>query len=138
MEQKEITSAEMERLLRSQQGELDGAAMYLALADVVKDEKDAETFRKLAADEGRHAAAFKNLTQQTLTPNKKNAARLTQLYKVLGKKGLYPMIAKREYEAVDGYLPLAERFPELESVRNDEKRHGDTVMSLLEKGDKNG
>ena len=27
--------------------------------------------------------------------------------------------------------PVAEKFPEIESVKNDEKRHGDTVKGLL-------
>ena len=27
--------------------------------------------------------------------------------------------------------PVAARFPEVESVKNDEQRHGDTVLALL-------
>lgn len=49
----------------------------------------------------------------------------------MGRKRLYPVIAKFEYNAVNTYQPVAEKFPEVESVKNDEKRHGDTVMALL-------
>ena len=38
-----------------------------------------------------------------------------------------------EYAAVETYAPVAEKFPEVESVKNDEKRHGDTVKGLLNK-----
>ena len=40
-----ITEKEMKILLKAQQGELDAVLMYNALADTVKDPKDAETLR---------------------------------------------------------------------------------------------
>ncbi|MBO7711455.1 MAG: hypothetical protein J6S83_13380 [Lachnospiraceae bacterium] len=62
----EITKKEMKTLLKAQQGELDGVAMYRALSKTVKDPKDAETFRKLAAEEGQHAAVFRKMTGKKL------------------------------------------------------------------------
>jgi len=118
-------------LLKSQQGELDAVLMYNALADVVRDAEDAETFRALAAEEGHHAAVFKGLTQQILTPKKTKAILLPLLYRVIGKKRLYPLIAKGEYSAENAYAPVAEKYPEVQSVKADEKRHGDTVLALL-------
>lgn len=41
------------------------------------------------------------------------------------------MIAKGEYNAAKNYEPVAERFPEIESVKDDERRHGDRVAELL-------
>lgn len=35
--------------------------------------------------------------------------------------------------AVKTYAPIAEKFPEVKIVKNDEKRHGDTVKGLLNK-----
>lgn len=128
----DITDKEMKILLKSQQGEVDAVPIYLALAEVVEDEKDARTFRQLAAEEGHHAAVFKALTKQTLAPKRLKAFALPKLYKLLGKKRLYPLIAQGEYAAVKTYQPVVERFPETASVRDDEKRHGDTVMALLD------
>ncbi len=121
----------MKILLKAQQGELDAVLMYNALAKAVKDEKDAETFRQLASEEGHHASVFRALTNQTLQPKKTLATFVPLMYKIIGKKKLYPIIAKFEYGAVDTYAPVAEKFPEVESVKNDEHRHGDTVMALL-------
>jgi rubrerythrin len=126
-----ISKEDMSVLLKAQQGELDAVLMYNALAKAVKDEKDAETFRQLAAEEGHHASVFKGLTNQTLQPKKTLATVVPFLYKIIGKKKLYPIIAKFEYGAVDTYAPVAEKFPEIESVKNDEHRHGDTVTALL-------
>ena len=122
---------ELQTLLKAQQGELDAVLMYNALADTVRVPRDAETFRRLASEEGRHAAVFKGLTGRTLRPKKTLATLLPVFYRLLGRKILYPVIAKFEYNAFDGYASAAEKYPEVQSVRADEKRHGDAVSGLL-------
>ena len=126
-----VTAEERKVLLKSQQGELDAVKMYNALAKAVKDPGDAETFRQLAAEEGRHAAVFKAMTGGVLRPKSTKAIVIPLLYRIIGKKKLYPIIAQGEYDAVKKYEPVAARFPEVESVKNDEQRHGDTVLGLL-------
>ncbi len=122
---------EQKTLLKAQQGELDAVLMYNALADTVKSRSDAEAFRRLAEEEGKHAAVFRCLTDQALKPQKTLAILLPLLYRVMGRKRLYPLIAKFEYDAVNTYAPVAAKYPAVESVKGDEKRHGDIVMSLL-------
>ncbi len=127
----DITQEEMKVLLKAQQGELNAVKMYNALAKTVKDARDAETFRTLAAEEGQHAAVFKELTKQVLKPKNTKAVMLPILYRIIGRKRLYPIIAKGEYDAFKKYESVAARFSEVESVKNDEQRHGDTVLALL-------
>lgn len=119
-------------LLRSQQGETNAVLMYKRLAQVVKTERERETFLQLAREEGRHASVFHAYTRQTLKPQKTMSVIMPLLYRLLGKKRLYRMIAKGEYDAAVGYEHLIADFPEVESVRNDEKRHGDLVSALLD------
>ena len=126
-----ISKEERKILLKAQQGELDAVKMYNALAKTVTDAKDAAVFRQLAAEEGGHAAVFKAMTDEVLQPKNTKAILLPILYKVLGKKKLYPMIAKGEYDAEKKYISVAAHFAEVESVKNDERRHGDMVMALL-------
>lgn len=126
-----ITAEERKVLLKSQQGELDAVKMYNALAKVVKEPAEAETFRQLAAEEGHHAAVFKAMTNEVLKPKNTKAIVIPMLYRVIGKKTLYPIIARKEYDAAKKYEPVAARFPEVETVKNDEQRHGDTVLALL-------
>ena len=131
MQQKQITAQEMKTLIKAQQGELNAVLMYRALAKNVKDPEDAKLFLQLASEEGHHAAVFRKLTGKKLRPGKGKAVLLPLLYKVIGRKKLYPMIANGEYAAAKTYEPVVERFPEAESVKNDEKRHGDMIMELL-------
>ena len=76
----EISKEEMKILLHSQQGEMDAVLMYQALAKKVKDPTDAETFKRLAAEEGRHASVFKGYTNQVLKGKKTLAALVSFLY----------------------------------------------------------
>ncbi len=127
----EISKKDMKVLLKSQQGEIDAVPMYNALAKVLKDSRDAGVFKRLASEEGHHASVFKSLTRTVLMPKKTKAVLVPFLYKLLGKKILYPIIAKAEYAAEKNYESVADKFPEIQSVKADERRHGDTVMSLL-------
>ena len=121
----------MSELLYAQQGELDAVLMYNKLAEAVKDEKDAKTFRQLAKEEGGHAQVFHQYTQKVLKPKKTKAIAVPMMYKCFGKKIIYPLIAKGEYDAAKKYIALVNIFPDVESVMNDEKRHGDLVKGLL-------
>ena len=126
-----LTEQYMDELLYAQQGELDAVLMYNALAEKVKEPKDAATFKQLAAEEGRHASVFHAYTQRVLKPKRTKAIALPILYSVLGRKRLYPLIAKGEYDAVKKYEALVDKFDEVKSVQADEQRHGDTVLALL-------
>ena len=127
-----MTPKQYKELLRSQQGETNAVLMYKRLAQVVKTEREREAFLQLAREEGRHASVFHAYTKQTLKPQKTMSVILPLLYRLLGKKRLYRMIAKGEYDAAVGYEHLIADFPEVESVKNDEKRHGDIVSALLD------
>ena len=127
-----MTDDQRKELLRSQQGELNAVLMYQRLAKVVKTEKERDTFLQLAKEEGRHASVFHAYTKEVLKPKKTMARIMPLLYHLLGRKRLYRMIAKGEYDAAVGYEHLIADFPEVENVRNDEKRHGDIVSALLE------
>jgi rubrerythrin len=132
-----ISQEERERLLSAQQGEMDGVETYLTMAKVVRNKADAETFKKLAADEGRHAAVFRKYTGETLKPKRGQAIAASLAYRILGKKLAYPIIAHFEYSAIEGYKKMMKDYPELESVKQDEKRHGDTLKALAKNGEDN-
>ncbi len=126
-----ISKKEMKALLRSQQGELDGAEVYKALAQAVKEQNDSETFLRLAADEGRHAAVFHQLSGKRLKPKRWKGKGAAFACRILGKKAMYPIIANREYAAENKYASLAKRFPDVADIIADETRHGDAVKALL-------
>ena len=127
-----MTHQQMKELLRSQQGELNAVLMYQRMAEVVKTERERETFLQLAKEEGHHAQVFHAYTQKVLQPKKTMARILPILYRLLGKKRLYRLIAQGEYDAAAQYEHLIQDFPEVASVKADETRHGDMVSALID------
>ena len=127
-----MTPKQYKELLRSQQGETNAVLMYKRLAQVVKTEREREAFLQLAREEGRHASVFHTYTKQVLKPQKTMSVIMPLLYRLLGKRWLYRLIAKGEYDAAVAYEHLIADFPEVQSVKNDEKRHGDIVSALLD------
>ncbi len=132
-----MTDEHRKALLKFQQGEMNGVETYLILAKTVHNETDARTFKSLAADEGRHASVFRKYTGEVVDANKAQAYIVAGLYHLLGKKIVYPLIGKGEYSTVPEYKKWMKIYPDIESVKNDEKRHGDTVNALLENGEFN-
>lgn len=128
---KTLTKKQLDECLTAQQGEMDAVYMYEKLAKRVKDEEDRKAFTRLAGDEARHADVFRKYTNKELKPKIAKGVFVPLMYQVLGKKKVYPMIAKREYAAADKYKHIIADFPEVETVMNDEVRHGDAVMGLL-------
>lgn len=123
---------DMAAFLYAQQGELDAVLMYEKLAAAVTDDRDRKTFERLAKDEQRHADVFFAFTKdESLKPKKTKAVAVPFMYKVLGKKAVYPLIALGEYQAVWKYRPVAKKYDEVKTVKSDERHHGNAVLALL-------
>ena len=126
-----LTKKQMKNCIAAQQGELDAVYMYEKLAKKVKEDTDKKAFARLAGDEALHAEVFRKYTNKELKPKIGKGILVPLMYQVLGKKKVYPLIAKGEYDAADKYKHLIAVFPEVETVMNDEVHHGDAVMGLL-------
>ena len=128
---KTLTRKQMEECLTAQQGEIDAVYMYEKLAKKVKEEADKNAFIRVAGDEARHAEVFRKYTNKDLKPKKTKGIVVPLMYRLLGKKKVYPIIAKAEYDEAEKYKHLLADFPEVETVMKDEVHHGDAVKGLL-------
>ncbi len=126
-----ITMDQMNALLTAQQGEEDAVYMYEQLAKVGRDDADREAFLRLAGDEKRHSDVFKRYTCMDVKANPAKGIFVPMMYRVLGKKKVYPIIAQGEYDAAEKYKHIIDDFPEVVEVMNDEVHHGDAVKGLL-------
>ncbi len=115
-----------ERYIANRQKEIDGAALYLALAESEKQPQMAEVYRKLSASEEKHAAAWDHkLEKLNVTPPPRKpswrASTMIWLAKRFGPQFVLPTIAgneKADSRAYDGQ-PEAEA----KEFSQDEKSH---------------
>ena len=126
-----ITAQQMQALITAQQGEEDAVYMYQQLAKAVRDEADRAAFLRLAGDEKRHSDVFRKYSNMDLKANPTKGIFVPLMYRILGKKRVYPIIAKGEYDAAEKYKHIIDDFPEVVEVMNDEVHHGDAVLGLL-------
>ena len=126
-----ITMDQMSALVTAQQGEEDAVYMYEQLAKIVRDDADLEAFLRLAGDEKRHSDVFRKYTCMDVKANPAKGIFVPLMYRVLGKKKVYPIIAKGEYDAAEKYKHIIDDFPEVVEVMNDEVHHGDAVKGLI-------
>lgn len=116
----------IERYLANRQKEIDGAALYLALAESEKQPQMAEVYRKLSATEEKHAAAWEKKLQElkySASPRKISwrTNLMIWLAKRFGPQFVLPTITGNERadsQAYDGQPDL-----EAEEFSMDEKSH---------------
>lgn len=120
------TTDDIKRYLKNRQKEIDGAALYSALAETEKQPQMAEIYRRLAASEERHAAGWeKKLTELKVslpprTPTWR-AASMIWLAKRFGPQFVLPTVTsneKADSRAYDGQPDL-----EASEFSRDEKSH---------------
>ncbi len=117
------TEQQMKSLLKSQQAELDGVLLYKKLAEMISDKKTKEVMLEIAADEGKHAAILKSYTNEVLTPKGTNASIIGIMYKVIGAKRLFKIMAGGETQGAKSYENLVGDFPKLQELIDDELKH---------------
>src|SRR5512142_2422823 len=117
---------DVNRYLQNRQKEIDGAALYSALAETEKQPQMAEIYRRLAASEEKHAAGWEKKLQELkvpIPPGKPTwrAATMIWLAKRFGPQFILPTITSNEQadsRAYDGQ-PDAEAS----QFSRDEKSH---------------
>ena len=114
------------RYFHNRQKEIDGAALYSALADTEKQPQMAEIYRRLAASEERHAAGWEKKLQELkvpVPPRKPTwrAATMIWLAKRFGSQFILPTITNNEKADSQAY----DNQPDVEASEfsRDEKSH---------------
>ena len=117
---------DVERYFANRQKEVDGAALYLALAESEKQSQMAELYKRLSASEEKHAAAWEKkleglkvaIPARTLSPR---ARILIWLAKRFGPQFILPTIASNEKADSNAYDGQPDE--EAQKFSRDEKSH---------------
>lgn len=120
------------KLIKSQQGELDAVILYKKLARLVNEESRS-TLLGIASDEGRHASILKQYTKVNLKPKVFKSIATLLIFKITGLKVTLNILSKGEIKASKRYEALVYEFPKIQGIILDEKRHGEILRSLENK-----
>jgi len=130
-QQSNSTGADVERYRRNYIVEMDGIALYRAMAAAEKDDQRAVIFEKLAQNEERHAQRWARLIQAGggAVPAHKPSARVRLLgwmARRFGTRRVVPIISNMEARDEAGYM----RQPEAAGLPAEERAHSRTLMAM--------
>ncbi len=130
-----ITAGDVERYRANYIVEMDGIALYRAMAAAEHDHQRAAIFEKLAQNEERHAQRWAKLIQSGggAVPVHKPSARVRMLgwmARRFGTHRVVPIISSLEARDEAGYM----RQPEAEGLPAEERAHSRTLLAMEGKG----
>ena len=118
-------------ILRAQRDEETGALIYAFMAKREKDAENSAVLRRMSDDEKSHADFWKSISGQAVRPNRWKVLRLRMLTRLLGYTFVLKRIAQDEKLAVSGYDKLVATMPDAARIKQDEERHEQELIQLL-------
>lgn len=131
---KGLTAEALALLRRAQVAELTEQQIYLKLAAMLekKQPQNADVLRRLAEEEGHHAAIWQSYTGYTAKPHQPTIFRYLFLARVLGFTFALKKMENGESLAQTAYRRFANVLPEANEILADEKRHEAELLGLLD------
>jgi len=122
----------MKQIYTAQKNEITEYHIYSNIIKSVKDKKNRKTLLDIANEELRHCKFWQTITKKDIKPNRWNIFKFTLIAKFLGYTFAIKLMEKGEEQAQVNYLEIAEYVPEAEQIAEDEGRHENELIDLLD------
>jgi vacuolar iron transporter family protein len=121
----------MRMLLQIQRNEITEYHIYSRLAELVGDDHNRKVLDRIADHELKHYEFWKTHTERDVRPDRLKIKRYVWLAKLLGLTFGIKLMERGEKEAQQNYERVASRFPAAQQIMDDENRHEDDLIDLL-------
>ena len=119
-------------LRRQLVNELTESEIYCRLAALQKNEKNRLILENIARDEAAHARLIADILGENGTPNRFAAARVVFNARVFGLTFALKLMEKGENAASRTYKAVLDEFPQLAKIAEDEDRHENELIGILD------
>lgn len=106
--------------------------VYMRLAEITKDENNAEILRKIGIQEKGHARFWEKISGVEVKPDMWRVFRVVWLARILGLTIVLKLMEKREGTGSAVYTKLAEYFPESKKFAEEELVHEKQLLNMLD------
>lgn len=127
-----LTEQTQANLRRLQQNEIDGHYTYLQLATIAKGAANQQLLQRMAAEEKKHYEVWYHYTQQAVAPRRLRISLYSWLARLLGLTFALKLMELGEEQAQVGYKAIAQDFPEALEILEQEERHEDELLAMLD------
>lgn len=132
MEADTIDRKTMRRIVAFQRDEETSAAIYQRLADRLSDRKNAEVLARMAAEEARHAARWRAVTNKDVGPDRLRVSVFFFIARFLGLTFAIKTLEKGEGQAQVGYGSILDLFPDAKAIIAEEDAHEDALIAMID------
>ncbi|NLJ88269.1 MAG: rubrerythrin family protein [Epulopiscium sp.] len=132
MGKQNISNETKKIILKLQQNEVTEQAIYYNLSKRVKKDSEKKILKRIGDEEGAHSEIWFKYTNKKLRPQKIKVYFYLLLNIILGYTFVIKIMEKGEEDAQGMYSQLAEEVPEAQKVYEDEQRHEQALISLLD------
>jgi len=122
----------MRRIVAFQRDEETSAAIYQRLADRLSDRKNAEVLARMAAEEARHAARWRAVTNKDVGPDRLRVSVFFFIARFLGLTFAIKTLEKGEGQAQVGYGSILDLFPDAKAIIAEEDAHEDALIAMID------
>jgi len=122
----------MRRIVAFQRDEETSAAIYQRLADRLSDRKNAEVLARMAAEEARHAARWRAVTNKDVGPDRLRVSVFFFIARFLGLTFAIKTLKKGEGQAQVGYGSILDHFPDAKAIIAEEDAHEDALIAMID------
>lgn len=119
-------------LQRQLVNELTESEIYCRFAALQKNEKNRRILENIARDEAAHARLIADILGENGTPNRFAAARVVFNARVFGLTFALKLMEKGENAASRTYKAVLDEFPQLAKIAEDEDRHENELIGILD------
>jgi VIT1/CCC1 family predicted Fe2+/Mn2+ transporter len=117
---------------RAQAAEITEYEVYRRLAHLIEKEADRKRLKKLARDELEHYEIWREVTHRVMRPSRIKVFLYMCAGRLLGLTFALRLMEKREDLSQRRYRRLFEEFPKARSIEQDELRHEDELVAMID------
>jgi len=121
-----------DRIIKFQRNEITEYFIYKELARIVKDNKNKEILEQISAEELSHYQTYRNITGVELRPSRIKILFYLLLSRLFGLTFSIKYMENAESVAQKTYSSLKEKVPLLEKIIEEENRHEQFLVNLID------
>ena len=119
-------------LLTEQRNEITGHVIYKDLSSIVKDENNRSILMRISDDEMKHYERLKSLTGEDVGSNRFTLILFRMIARLLGITFAVKLLERLEEKSQNAYGNLADEMPLLKEILEDEDRHEQELISMID------
>lgn len=120
------------RLLTAQRNEITEHEIYTTLAGMVRGARNREVVERIAAEELAHYHAWQHYTGKEVAPDRLKVLFFCAICRVFGYTFGIKLMEKGEDRAQVDYTEIADAIPEARAILEDEERHEQELVAMLD------